>query len=785
MGMSSQQSALFKIVQIGEWSEAEYLGERDVVALSSTTEDQQLLTQVISRHEHSNVVLILAPTLKRNEFWENEIAHLRQRYAIVGIGSEEERASWADCCDAMIKVEHTESACAILSAMSQLTATRRELDRASSALTQQYRLMDQVAMAIIGADLNGVVKAWNHRAQTMFGIEAEMAMGQPLNLFFKHSDGREFSMQKILEPLLIRDRHQFDSDISLRDGSVMPVHFSLSLEKNSNGDIIGVICCCRDISLRRRVEGERRDAFQRLSFFLESMPLGFVEWGADFKIRAWNHSAEVIFGYGQKEALGKSFRMLVRDDFVDEARAIFKAMRDSKEGSRNRNENLTRDGRVIICDWTNTALLDEKGEVVGYASIVDDVTERMEIEEELKQSRESAHAANRSKDEFLAVMSHEVRTPMNSIIGFADLLMESLKDNQEQSELVNIIKANAFNLLELISNVLNYSRLEAGEVTLKEQETDLTTLCHEIQEVCQAEALEKGLSFEVNIHDETPRSILADYSELRQVLLNLTANALKFTEEGAVSITVSAQPQPTDNPWRWELIFAVKDTGIGINEVDRDKLFQSFTQLDSSSTRRFGGTGLGLAICRRIVELWEGRIWAESNRGQGSTFYFTLPTQESSGGVADTSSPLYEEIEDGRFAEIYPMQILLLTPTRATAEVVEHIMASLGYAPEVQYDAIEAISYMQDHAFDVILIDEDLKDFTLAEVVELISEGQAGEANREAQLGVLYEHGTHNKESGAPFGSSVIEIAKPIIARNMRITLRKIAIGRDSTQSKA
>lgn len=771
-----------RLVLVGDWEKLPCPCSLSPCNCAKCREKPRELAQIVNKQKHANVIVLLSPSLKPSDEWVKELSSMRKQCALLGITDGEGLSPWNDLCDSLIKVDQLAAAPVILSTLEQLTVARRELYEKSAQLTQQIRLIDQVSMAIISADLDGVIKAWNHRSQVIFGLSPQEAIGQPINVVFQDVEGREFSMHKILEPLLIRNRHQFETDVRLRDGTVIPVHFSLSLEKNSQGDIIGLICCCRDISLRRRVEGERRDAFQRLTFFLESMPLGFVEWGTDFTIRAWNKSAEEIFGYGQREALGQPYSMLIKEGMGEDNRAMFKAMREKHCGFRSRNENITRDGAVIICDWTHTALLDENGKVVGYASIVDDITERILIEEELKQSREAAHAANRSKDEFLAVMSHEVRTPMNSIIGFADLLMESLKE-KEEAELVNIIKANAFNLLELISNVLNYSRLEAGEVTLKEQETDLSALCHEIHEVMQAEAQEKGLSFDIAIDDRVPRQIIADYAELRQVLLNLTANALKFTEKGGVIISINAKPQADGNTWSWELIFSIKDTGIGINEADRDKLFQSFTQLDSSSTRRFGGTGLGLAICRRIVELWDGRIWAESNRGQGSTFYFTLPTFSGSGGRASGNGQVYEEIEDHQFSAIYPMKILLLTPSGPTSDIIKHIMSTLGYDIIVQYDALEAISHLQDMAYDVILIDDDLKEFTPTEIVELIQQGQAGETNRSANLLLLNERGPHNKESGAPFDSGVVEVTKPIIARNLRVALRKIAIERDAAKA--
>ncbi|WP_309384127.1 PAS domain-containing hybrid sensor histidine kinase/response regulator [Cerasicoccus frondis] len=783
MGSNSPFDTTVKLLLVGEISEQFTLGElTGTECCDCPMEASGILKAIRSQGDVALVVVVsLSSELPKDVC---DLLQLRsETMAVLGLIEEGGQYPSVDFIDATLAPQGVSEAASTLKILMQLAKTRHELAKKTRELSQQKRMLDQVSMAIIGTDLNGSIKSWNQRAESMFGFGSDEVMGQPLSAIFQKGRATDFSMHSLLEPLLIHDRHQFETDIRRRNGDVLPIFVSLSLEKNTQRDIIGVICCCRDISLRRRVEGERREAFQRLTFFIERMPLGFIEWELDGTIRAWNQSAENIFGYSQREAIGQPFTLLIGEAFIEPCRRIFREMRQEKGGNRSQNDNITRDGRVIICDWTNSALVDDKGEVVGFASIVNDVTDQIRIETELKESRESAHAANRSKDEFLAVMSHEVRTPMNSIIGFADLLMESLK-SEEDAELVNIIKANAFNLLELINNVLNYSRLEAGEVDLREQETDLDALFQEIEEVTQAEAQEKNLSFRVEFQPETPHHIMADYTELRQVLLNLTANALKFTQEGGVTISVGAQSLPKGEPWSSELLFAVKDTGIGIEDCDQAKLFQSFTQLDSSSTRRFGGTGLGLAICRRIVELWSGRIWAESNINEGSTFYFTLPTRVNANEAAPSaSSLLYEEIEDRRFAEIFPLRILMQCSNHATIEIMQKIMASLGYEIAIQQDGIESISHLQDNAYDIIMMDDDIADFSIGEMAEIIKGGQAGHENESASLVVLMESSPQNKNSTPPMQPSLNFINKPIIARNVRAVLRKIAIGRDAVNT--
>ncbi|MEO0794392.1 MAG: PAS domain S-box protein [Verrucomicrobiota bacterium] len=724
--------------------------------------------------------------------WEMEpirafLAEIRRSVAILGV---QELLSVSDsfeaACDAVIGLSELGEASILIKSLCSLTKAKREMVDASeenAKLCQRVRVLDQLSEAVIGTDLSGRIKAWNQRAETMFGYTRQEVIGKPLKFIFDQAHGQGLELHKILEPLLVYNRHTVETDIRTRNGLMLPIHASLTLERNSRSDIVGFICCCRDISLRRRVEGEKRAAYQRLTFFIERMPLGFIEWGLDGSIRAWNRAAETIFGYTQKEALGQPFTILIRDNFIEDCQKMFALMKEQKGGYRSSNHNVTRDGRVVTCEWNNTPLLDDNEQVIGFASIVEDITDRIRTEDELTRSREAARSANRSKDEFLAVMSHEVRTPMNSIIGFADLLMESL-DDSEQTELVNIIKANAFNLLELISNVLNYSRLEAGQVLLQEQDTDIAALLVEIEEVVQAEAVEKHLGFHYEVVEGTPMHVLADYLELRQVLLNLTANAVKFTQVGEVRIRVSAKKLAGESPWQWELTFEVMDTGIGIDDSAHGKLFQSFTQLDSSSTRRFGGTGLGLAICRRIVELWQGHIWAKRNEPQGSIFGFTLPTNaivRAEEVLVGNAS--YDELADEQFVKMFPLKVVLISSSQTTQEIIERLLGGLGYPVAIHDEGVEAVNYLQNKPADLVFIDDDLDDFTQEELIEIIQSGQAGPGNSNSLIALFTEQSMSNKDGMGPEFDSFTQIRKPIITRNVRLTLRKLAVEYHTAQA--
>ncbi len=259
-----------------------------------------------------------------------------------------------------------------------------------------------------------------------------------------------------------------------------------------------------------------------------------------------------------------------------------------------------------------------------------DITELRRIQGELVAAREAAEAASRAKSEFLSSMSHEIRTPLNAILGMAELLFES-GVGPEQRKYLALMRSNGNVLLNLINDILDLARVETGRMRLERSRFDLRALAAGVVDTLRLRADEHGLALELGIAPETPAAVIGDQLRIRQVLLNLLGNAIKFTETGRVTLTIEpssdaqpeAPPAAADAPARVALHFAVTDTGIGIPEDQLDDIFASFTQADSSTARRYGGSGLGLTIVRRLVELMEGRVWVESRVGAGSTFHFT------------------------------------------------------------------------------------------------------------------------------------------------------------------
>jgi two-component system, sensor histidine kinase and response regulator len=349
----------------------------------------------------------------------------------------------------------------------------------------------------------------------------------------------------------------------------------------------------------------------------------------NFKTVEWNPAAETIFGYTKEEAMGKHVaELIILEDMKELVEGIFQNMLSGKGGDAHSiNENITKDGRRITCDWYNTVLKDADGMSTGMASLVNDITERIHAEKELfdtnqqlKQATAEAENANKAKTDFLSNMSHEIRTPMNAIIGLSHLCLGTQLKFQ-QRDYIEKVHQSALLLLSIINDILDFSKIEAGKLELESIPFKLDDVLNNLSNMISIKAHEKGLEILFDIDPETPLHLIGDPLRFGQILLNLTGNSVKFTEFG--EIVVHIRPIQI-NKNTVELEVRVTDTGAGMTSDQKSKLFQSFSQADTSTTRKFGGTGLGLSISKHLVQQMKGRIWVESTPGKGSSFYFNV-----------------------------------------------------------------------------------------------------------------------------------------------------------------
>jgi PAS domain S-box-containing protein len=335
----------------------------------------------------------------------------------------------------------------------------------------------------------------------------------------------------------------------------------------------------------------------------------------------------------------------------------------------------------------------------GFAGTLIDITDYRNTLDHLKEAKEAAEEATRARQEFLATISHEIRTPMNGVLGMTNLLMMQ-KLTDEQAEMVEAVRRSAENLLALMNDILDFSKYEAGKSELERFPFDLTEAVNDTISLFRPRALEKSLYIRSRFNPEPKQLYFNDGNRLRRMLLNLVSNAIKFTHQGGIEVNVSIQP--STQPHTDQVILTVRDSGIGIPRDAQHKLFQPFSQVDSSTTRKYGGTGLGLTIVKKIVELMQGEITLESEPGVGTVFRIRLLLERYQSDVR--TKPLQAELEGG-LAEKFPMKILVGEDNPISRKLVDKVLQRLGYQADLAVNGLEVLEKIEAQTYDLLLLD--------------------------------------------------------------------------------
>jgi PAS domain S-box-containing protein len=493
---------------------------------------------------------------------------------------------------------------------------------------------------------------------------------------------------------------------------------------------------------------ELESSEQRYRQIIETAFDAFIGMDSNGSITDWNAQAGTTFGWSSSEAIKKDLCQLVvsdrsRDAYKQAVRQIVTLQADYAPRQRFEITALHRDGHQFPIEVTMSAM--RSGETQRFAAFVRDVTERKRAEEEREQAKDAAEAANRSKSEFLANMSHEIRTPLNGVIGMTDLTLDT-ELSDEQREYVETIKVSADSLLAVINDILDFSRLEVGKITLEAMDFQLRDSLEATLKTLALRADEKGLELLCEIAPEVPEIVRCDSTRLRQIVVNLVGNAIKFTANGEVVLRVQIDAEEGVGPI---LHFTVSDTGIGIAREQYKLIFEPFTQGDTSTTRKYGGTGLGLAISRNLVEMMGGKMWVESELERGTRFHFTVRPQTLA-KTLEAETIAAPEILRG-------VKVLIVDDNRTNRRILEETVKRWGMKPtsvEGGDEALAEISTAQEAASSYALILTDMRmpnmdGFELIEairkrhqclagtIVMLTSAGHRGDKERCQQLGVV------------------------------------------------
>lgn len=505
----------------------------------------------------------------------------------------------------------------------------------------QSAIFNSANFSSIATDAKGVIQIFNVGAERMLGYAAAEVMNKitpadisdPPELIARAkalSDEFGTTIAPGFEALVFKASRGIEDIYELtyirKDTTRFPAVVSVTALRNAQNQIIGYLLIGTDNTARKLVEAEQKKLDQRLrdqQFYTRSL----IESNIDALmttdpsgiITDVNKQMEALTGCTRDELIGAPFKNYFTDP--ERAEAAIKLVLSEKKVTDYELTARARDGTKTVVSYNATTFYDRDRTLQGVFAAARDVTERKRVEIELKQAKAAAESANRTKSDFLASMSHEIRTPMNAIMGIADLLAKTTL-TPEQDKYVQIFRRAGDNLLNLINDILDLSKVEASQLELERTGFALNDHLEKVIEMVAARAQEKGLALVCEIAPNVPTDLLGDPTRLRQVLLNLIGNAIKFTEAGEVSLRVALDEDSASTP---VLHFTVADTGIGISDEKLNRVFDRFTQADSSTTRRFGGSGLGLTICKRLVELMGGRIWVESIVDKGSVFSFIAP----------------------------------------------------------------------------------------------------------------------------------------------------------------
>jgi PAS domain S-box-containing protein len=616
-----------------------------------------------------------------------------------------------------------------------------EQQEAGEAKARLAAIVNSTDEAIIGKALDGTITSWNPAAERIYGYRADEVVGRSIHILLPPEQyaGHDQLIAHAARGEAVREH---DTVRVRKDGKQIHVELSVTPVRDSAGNVVGEASVSREITTRRRAD----ERFRRL---VVNAPIAMVMVDAVGAIKLVNKETERLFGYAEKDLIGRPVELLVphqlRDGHAAQRHEYLTGPVVRSMGAGQDLYGQRRDGTQFPVEIGLAPLDSEEGVLVS--AVIHDITERKQIQHALAAARDDAVAAARLRSQFVAMVSHEIRTPMNGVIGLANLLLDT-DLSTVQRRYVDAVQTSARALLTIINDILDFSKIEAGKATLAEADFDLGDLVEEVVNVAAEASRDKHLEVIGSYPANTPTAVHGDEGRIRQVLLNLIGNAVKFTEAGEVVLRV--EPAPAMTNW---YTFSVTDTGMGIATADIARLFEAFTQADTTTSRQYGGTGLGLTISRQLVELMGGRLDVESQAGQGSRFFFTIPLapRDSPSGARPVGhSPL-------------PGRRLLIVDDNATCrDMLADHATSWGMSTTTVASGEAALARLLDPTDperpDIAVVDQHMSGIDGLELAEQIIANPA----INAPTIVLMATGYHGDERLAARAGSLYVLPKPV-----------------------
>ena len=587
--------------------------------------------------------------------------------------------------------------------------TEKALTEAKDFAELLYRV---IPSALFTVDCDQKITSWNTQAEKITGYSKEEMIGSTCHKFAEIPCNERCGL---FEPSIAKPTHSRECTIIGKSGKVINVSKNVDLLKDPSGKIIGGIESFEDITDRKKVEKALMDSRQRYYTLVHKLP-DLIIIHRKGKILFANDAAINVMGVSLEEILDANILDFIAEESKELVLENMRKRAEGKEVVRDYEvKAITKKGEVkdtII--RSDTVMFDNEPAVIA---ILIDITERKQIEIALQKAKEEAERANMAKSEFLATMSHEIRTPMNGVIGMTELALTTNLSGSQRDYLESI-QTSAYLLLDTINNILDFSKIEAGKLEIEHVEFNIHDVLEKSVDILTVKAFEKDLELLCEIEPGMPEFFIGDPLRIRQILVNFISNAIKFTDEGEICISARRQPGPMNAKGELNILFSVKDTGIGIEETKQQHIFGQFTQADNSTTRKYGGTGLGLSISKMLTKIMNGTLMVESQFGTGSTFSFELPLKVA------TDHEYHETLKPDI------KRVLVVDDNFTNLKIMKDMLTYWGIDSTICSNGKEALEALQTanstkNVFDLVIVDMHMPEMDGIAVAEKIRDNQS------------------------------------------------------------